>query len=406
MSKKRNLVSTIIILTLLFNTAVFAPKAEAFNLFRRLRRVTRFVLNVPYKATKWMGPKLGPIAGTILSQNLMGHHKLGKIFSKASKIDKTLGRIEDVQKQLTLVKKVYGEQAKDLRDKAQKLKDAREVLSQKLVEKKGYTYADFKKDALGLDELIKVHEQAADMLENRSKNMGPKDVIKLFGKDLFKTALKDMEGIVFKELDREMEKFINPEVILDFLSGGSGGFDAVLDFLVKREMDDALGKNPDITDEQKADLMDRIKKSLKDKLKQDAEYLKKNWDQRLKDLMNEGIKESGDGIKLLEKLSPKEEEKKKEEEKTGSASAGENYACAPGYKWDPQSGRGCIQANCNDISDAHWSYEGYCVCGSSGSAFEDPEDPNKECAYGPDNESCPGCVYACVDLDAECPDKP
>jgi hypothetical protein len=38
--------------------------------------------------------------------------------------------------------------------------------------------------------------------------------------------------------------------------------------------------------------------------------------------------------------------------------------------------------------------------------FEDPDDYNKECAYGPDNDSCPGCVYACVKLDEKCPEKP
>jgi hypothetical protein len=84
---------------------------------------------------------------------------------------------------------------------------------------------------------------------------------------------------------------------------------------------------------------------------------------------------------------------------------GEEGDCPNGYTWSPQSGRPCIQEDCNDIPDAHWSYVGDCVCGSSGSMYENPEDPNKECAYPPDYEACPGCVYACVHLDEDCPDE-
>lgn len=79
--------------------------------------------------------------------------------------------------------------------------------------------------------------------------------------------------------------------------------------------------------------------------------------------------------------------------------------CPNGYVWDRMSGVGCKQENCNDIEHAHWSSVGYCVCGSSGSINENPEDPNKECAYGQDYKACPGCVYACVGLDEDCPDE-
>ncbi len=76
--------------------------------------------------------------------------------------------------------------------------------------------------------------------------------------------------------------------------------------------------------------------------------------------------------------------------------------CPTGYVWDTNTIK-CIQANCDKIADAHWSYVGDCVCGSSGSIYEDPADPNKECAYGPDHTACPRCIYACVGLDQDCP---
>ncbi len=80
--------------------------------------------------------------------------------------------------------------------------------------------------------------------------------------------------------------------------------------------------------------------------------------------------------------------------------------CAPGYRFDPRSGVGCVQENCASVPSAHYSYEGYCVCGSSGSIAENPKDPNLECAYPADHAGCPGCVFACVHLDEKCPAAP
>lgn len=77
--------------------------------------------------------------------------------------------------------------------------------------------------------------------------------------------------------------------------------------------------------------------------------------------------------------------------------------CENGYIWDANSGVGCIQEDCNIIPNAHYSYVQDCVCGSSGSMYEDPLDSNTECYYPFDYESCPGCVYACVGADEECP---
>lgn len=77
--------------------------------------------------------------------------------------------------------------------------------------------------------------------------------------------------------------------------------------------------------------------------------------------------------------------------------------CKPGYKFNRNSGVGCQQENCYDVPSAHYSYEGYCICGSSGSINEKPTDPNKACRYDNSNTSCPGCVYACVHTNESCP---
>jgi hypothetical protein len=77
--------------------------------------------------------------------------------------------------------------------------------------------------------------------------------------------------------------------------------------------------------------------------------------------------------------------------------------CPAGYFFDARSGVGCKQTYCNDIESAHWSYEGYCVCGSSGSETEDPTQANKECYLPADDPGCPGCVAMCRHFNEPCP---
>ncbi len=78
--------------------------------------------------------------------------------------------------------------------------------------------------------------------------------------------------------------------------------------------------------------------------------------------------------------------------------------CPKGYVFNSNSGVGCQQENCGSIPGAHYSYVGYCICGSSGSINENPDDPNKACGYDNGYSGCPGCVYACVHADEECPE--
>ena len=81
--------------------------------------------------------------------------------------------------------------------------------------------------------------------------------------------------------------------------------------------------------------------------------------------------------------------------------------CPTGYEFQRMSGVGCVQKNCAAITSAHYSYEGYCICGSAGSINENPNDPNKRCTLSHDNAPCPDCVYACVHNNEPCPgEKP
>lgn len=76
--------------------------------------------------------------------------------------------------------------------------------------------------------------------------------------------------------------------------------------------------------------------------------------------------------------------------------------CAPGWSWSRRV-VACVQTNCNSVQHAHYGYAGDCVCGSSGSIRENPNDPNIECSHPRDHATCPGCVYACVHRGQQCP---
>jgi hypothetical protein len=77
--------------------------------------------------------------------------------------------------------------------------------------------------------------------------------------------------------------------------------------------------------------------------------------------------------------------------------------CDPGYTFNPRSGVGCMQTNCLEVPNAKYSYEGRCICGSSGSETENPLDANKECYFPATEEGCPGCLVKCVHFNEKCP---
>lgn len=77
--------------------------------------------------------------------------------------------------------------------------------------------------------------------------------------------------------------------------------------------------------------------------------------------------------------------------------------CPAGYTFKPNSGIGCVQTYCLEVQYAKYSYEGRCICGSSGSETENIKDANKECFLPASDTSCPGCLVKCVFLDEKCP---
>jgi hypothetical protein len=380
--------------------SVLAPRpVEARNpfrsIFRALRRTVTFVVNLPDKATRWMGPVLGPIASSILTQNLSNHHKLGQIFRNASKADKIFQSIDEQKRLLADVRTIYQNQATDLDTQIAKLEQVRANFASQLINDPDYGFANYKNDVIALDRVIDSYRDAAANLRATAQNLNTGDLLGMLGRDAIKNFLRGSESIAIGEIQNELRRFIDPNVIKTFVELGNGD---VLDVLLDGDIDAIL--NQDRSGIDRDALLERIKDRIKNMAQSQREDLRRNWNARIRELINAQITEMKNDLPQANANKPAESAP----DDLGPIPVDE-HGCQPGYTWSPQSGISCIQENCNNeaIPNAHWSYEGYCVCGSSGSIAENPSDPNKECAYPSTYRSCPGCVYECVKLDEECP---
>ncbi|MFC1678460.1 hypothetical protein ACFLZ9_01840 [Patescibacteria group bacterium] len=440
-SNYQKTISIFLVIAICFSFLAMPTEAKAFNLFKEIfrgvKKTVNFVTSVPKKATRWMGPVLGPIAADILTYNISKHQKIGKLFKRMSRAKKTIQSIEEQKKLVGEVKTMYKDEATNLRNQADKLFDSRKDLLSKLTKDKDYTYDDYKRDVVALDDLVDVYKEAANRFDRAADRMNTGHVMKMVGKDLIKSVMGELKRAVIFEASQELEKLIDPNIIKTLVEQGNVSADNLLDMLVAGDISQTLNKG-DYGDDFDIDaLKERVREQIKKILKENKDALKDNWKDMVNDVIQKMIDELKDERENLEEQdeatgddgeggydnpSTDSGEEKKEEKKSSSASEeatedkGEDgkhvknpadipvdeHGCKPGYDFKPNFGISCVQADCNDIPDAHWSYEGYCVCGSSGSMKENPEDPNGECKYKNTYAACPGCVYACIYLDEEC----
>jgi hypothetical protein len=416
-NNKSKLSATFLLLIFCFNliapTPVYA-RISFRKFFRSLKRATRFVIQLPEKSTRWMGPVLGPIAADLISYNLGSHHKLGKFFKKARRLDKTFKNIEEQKKLMNELKGLYTSQSQDLSKKAQEIRDYRKSLAE-LVTKGELSFDDFKEKVVDLEQLAGVYDEAANKFKNSADKLKPTSIVKLLGRDFFKNTLSKLKNLVAFETSKELSKYINPNVLKTLLSQDNLSLDGFIDLLVSGDLKKLLGNNNESFD------LDSFKDELKQKIKQDfknnKEDFKNNWQKRIDEIIKKMIEDRKGSLPNLPDMStptpqPKtdEETKKEQDDLFDELLDFEEDAkeCPNGYVYKPHYGVDCVQIDCEkgSIANAHLGSTGHCVCGSSGSMFENPEDPNKECAYDSSYKTCPSCVYSCVHFEEDCPAKP
>lgn len=379
-------------------------KKKGKNIFQCIGQACRFIVNLPDKATSRLGPVFGPIASVLITKNIARNPQISRIFRHASQVDRVLKDVEEQKKLMAEVKKMYQDAANELDKRAQDIKSGRDDLRQKLLSGE-ITFADYKQGVIELDQLVKSFEDGAQKFRTQGDRVNLGNIVKMLGRSVVKNVLGQARQIVFNQIGEQIKRLIDPAIINVLIAQDERGLDGVLDLLLSGDLDQLL-QNKDTKGIDMEELKRNIREEIKQMLKDNKEDLQKNWKQKIKDITD----------RMLNKM--KEEKKKIEKGAESSSDEGATICerepqakdgnCPSGYKFSPQSGISCIQANCypDAIPNAHWSYEGYCVCGSSGSIAEKATDPNKECALPSDCGYCPGCVYACVGLNEECPPIP
>lgn len=426
---------TIIVLITFISVFLFFPtqvEARGFlkNLLRFLKRTTKFIVQLPNKIvntlTKPLGPILGPIAAQMLFANAPS--RILEIINKADKVNAGISTLESQTKKLNDAKNVLKNRADEIYKDVEGLYELDAEMKNQLLSGE-ITYDQYKQDFVALNQIIKAYETTAQNLETAANNLRPENLLQQIAGDVVKASTNQIKTIIKSNVTKELERLFNPAIIKTFLGEGGMNITKVIDLVITgdatRILDD-LGydrTHPDFDQ-----LLETIKTEIKDQMKDNRDYLKDNW----RDVVGDKIKQILDEYEISKDNDTLDEFFDKYGNKNINESTNVNitkdddselddlldddssdttvipkdeHGCSPGWEWNIKVGD-CRQINCNEVPNAHWSYVFDCVCGSSGSINEDPTDPNKECSYPSNYASCPGCVYACVGVNAECPALP
>ncbi|PLX27900.1 hypothetical protein C0583_01525 [Candidatus Parcubacteria bacterium] len=403
------------ILTALIAVLVFTSipqEAQARNLFRQffhdIRRATTFIVKLPDKATRWMGPVLGPIASGLLTQNLAGHHRFGQLFSNIRRANNVIEDVEEQRRLTGEVRQMYRDQATELRNYVSQLEEARETLRTQLIDR-DVNMHDYIQTAIELDRMIETVNQTANRFDTSAENLRTQDIVKIAGQNLLNSVVGEIQNVALGELQEEIFDVINPDIIRILTDQDSRGLDALIEMALANERDNYDGEFN--WDELKDRVRDRIREMLEDNKNNFEGNLRDEIQSILAELANNMNEESGDLGEQVNELSDGVKDNEAEEVKNPytddelvtslSDIPVDEFGCRPGYEWQRMSGVGCVQSDCRETG-AHYSYTKACICGL---VDPKPGDKTKSCARPSNYLACPSCVFACVDPDAECPER-
>ena len=193
----KKLTISLFVLLLSFSLLFPPPTQAGFSfrkLVRSLRRGTSFVLNIPNKATRFMGPTLGPIAADIISINLGKNPRFSSFLNKARQLNKVSQTVEDQDKAIRQLKQIYQDQASDLDKQAANIRQIRKNLAVELV-KGNITRQEHLDRVADLEALAQSYENTADKLRRSSDRLNPAHIIKILGSDFFNQSVVKIRKI-------------------------------------------------------------------------------------------------------------------------------------------------------------------------------------------------------------------
>lgn len=397
MRKNPIIITTILIFLLIFPYPVHAGFLR--NFANTIKRTSRFIINLPDKSTRFLGPVLGPIAADLLTQNILSNPRIARIFRHAQRIDKFSGDLSQQQKILDQVKADLRSQASELKNQAYEIRQLKNELSQNLL-KGEISLSDYQDKVISLDQMANSYDRAADKFNLSADRIKPENLIKIVSRNAFNQMIKNIRSGVEYQVTQEINRFIKPDFINNLISRGDLSFDQIIDMLISVDIASIIGDNKDFdTDEFRNCLRDKIKEIYQN----DKNNLKNNWRAEVDNAIKQIKKDLETEKQNLVTPESTPITPEKAESDTNSNQEENDDRCPSGYEFCSNCGVDCRQKNCNDITYGHWSYTGRCICGSAGSINENPDDPNKGCYYPNTYESCPDCLYQCIHTNQNCP---
>ncbi|MFC1687272.1 hypothetical protein ACFL0L_01740 [Patescibacteria group bacterium] len=435
MTTWQKIITVVVLIIFVSVTLLYPATAEARTILQKLvhflKKTTRFLINLPgniaQTLTRPLGPVLGPIAANMLLANMP--NRLVEVLAKADTVSQGISAFESQTNKLNAAKKVLEDRADEVYKDIEELYEIKDKMFQQL--KTGeLDWDEYKDKVVAFKKIVEAYEETAERLETAAENLKPENLLKQIAGNALKQSSRKIKRIIQRRIGNELKKLINPDLVSKFLGEGGQNVLEVIDLIVAGDSTRILldlGYDRDHPDFK--NLLDKIKADIKEQLKSDRDYLKGNWkqvlEQKIKDILAEyEIKKEEGNLEefflgntnkntnteasdtsqddlfdeLLNVTEDGDEPTNQPKELPKDADG-----CLPGYHYDRKV-IGCVQTNCNEssIAHAHISYDGYCVCGSSGSIAEDPTDFNQECSYGKDYATCPGCVYKCEKIGGDC----
>lgn len=293
----------------------FPSNAHARGFFRGLitgvRNVATFVIQTPAKivkgATRPLGPIIGPIAGEILLAQLPSN--IVRIVDKAQRVRTVAQDIGDQQAKIDAGKKIIRERRQQLAEARDKLYALKSNFSQALLSR-GMTFQQYKEKIAELERIKGAMKDVDGKLVAAEKNLRPENLARLLARDALRQLPGKIQGVVFRQVDDEVSKLINPEIIDRLLSKRplkpGEVIDMVLDGDIKRILRDKSRAGD------KA-FIERVKAGLKEAMKDEGDLLKDDWRERLENKINEIAEQTtreeidGTGVTLEENASVSED---------------------------------------------------------------------------------------------------
>ncbi len=282
-SKIIKLVAIIVLLSFAMTMVAPGVAFAKFSLFRGIKKVVGFVVKLPDKLTKPLGP-LAPIAQMWLLNKVP---KFGRIVKKASEVKRVSDDIERQKRKVVQVRAVYRDQSMTFRERARKLEKKRKKLAGKLT-REGLSWAEYKGRVASIQGSIGALNKAARRLDDQAGKLRAEDIVSMFAKRAANTLLANAQGLIVQEIATELDSMVNPVIVSAFLDGDGLKADEILDRVINGDIerlikDKKLGRRADI-----GSLRRRIRDRVGSGGKDDIDFLKDNWEEEL-DAIIEGL---------------------------------------------------------------------------------------------------------------------